>query len=337
MSSSNVDPLTHVATAGDLEYRCAQIADPSIDLKTKNEVATNLRDFLDTTREIETVRVLQYLIPTLLELLRTGEPSFRKDSQEYQFRRVLVEILHRIPTSDATRPHLDDIFKLLFHLIRHDNEENTSLACKTMIDLVRNYRCLTEERLGECTNLFLEGLGHMSELCIQLLSEDSEVMDSNVALPGLRSFKVMAELGLVMVMFTRAMRQLTPAVKATIDPTFAVVEMDSPAQKKAREDYEAMGNTWAGMASTVKNATAYSDFVNAQIKLLSYLVYILRQVTDQSAVEYGERLTLIALRLLQDCPATSISLRKDLMVVFRHLIGTPHRRVLVPQIDKLFD
>ncbi|KAL0563573.1 transcription-associated protein 1, partial [Marasmius crinis-equi] len=133
----------------------------------------------------------------------------------------------------------------------------------------------------------------MSELCTRLLSEDSEVMDPNVALPELRGFKVMADLGLVMVMFMRAMRQLTPAVKATIDPTFAVVEMDSPAQKKAREDYEATGNTWAGMASTVKNATAYSDFVNAQIK--------------------------------------------DLMVVFRHLIGTPHRRVLVPQIDKLFD
>ncbi|KAL0569416.1 transcription-associated protein 1 [Marasmius crinis-equi] len=82
----------------------------------------------------------------------------------------------------------------------------------------------------------------MSEMCTRLLSEDSEVMDPNVALPGLRSFKAMAELGLrlVMVMFTRAMRQLTPAVKATIDPTFGVVEMDSPAQKKAREDIEVL-------------------------------------------------------------------------------------------------
>ncbi|KAK1236603.1 transcription-associated protein 1 [Marasmius sp. AFHP31] len=337
MSSNAIDPMTHVATAADLEIRCAKIADPSIDLKTKNEVATEIRDMLDTTREFETVRVLQYLIPTLLELLRNGEPSFRKDSQEYQFRRVLVEILHRIPTSDATRPHLDDIFKQLFHLVRHDNEDNTSLACKTLIDLVRNYRCLTEERLGECTTRFLEALSHMPALCTRLLSEDSEVMDPNLSLPALHSFKVMSELGLVMVMFTRAMRQMTPAVKATIDPTFAVIELASPAQKKAREDCEAMDNIWAGMASTIKNPGAYSDFINAQIKLLSYLVYILRQTTDQNAVEYGERLTLIALRLLQDCPSTSIALRKDLMVVFRHLTGTPHRRVLVPQIDKLFD
>ncbi|KAG7096928.1 hypothetical protein E1B28_004329 [Marasmius oreades] len=337
MSSNTIDPMTYIATAADLEIRCAKIADPGIDLKTKNAVACEIREMLDTIRDSETIRVLPYLIPTLLELLRTGEVTFRKDTLEYQFRRVLVEIMYRLPTSDAARPHLNSMFECLFHLVRQDNEENAALACKTLIDHVRNYRCLTEENLSECTTLFIEGLGHMSDLVTRLLSEDSAAMDSEVALRGLHSFKVMAEMGLVMVMFSRAMRQMAPVVKATIDPTFEVIELESPAQKKVRDDCEAMGNTWAGMASTIKNPGAYSDFVNAQIKLLSYLVYILRQVTDQTAVEYGERLTLIALRLLQDCPATSTPLRKELMVVFRHLIGTPHRRVLVPQIDKLFD
>jgi len=28
---------------------------------------------------------------------------------------------------------------------------------------------------------------------------------------------------------------------------------------------------------------------------------------------------------------------QDLMVVLRHLIGTPHRKALLPYIDKLFD
>ena len=28
---------------------------------------------------------------------------------------------------------------------------------------------------------------------------------------------------------------------------------------------------------------------------------------------------------------------QDLMVVLRHLIGTPHRKALLPQIDKLFN
>lgn len=67
---------------------------------------------------------------------------------------------------------------------------------------------------------------------------------------------------------------------------------------------------------------------------------------------------LIALRLLQDTPSSGASSRKvsyvwsnltyrqislaysskqDLLGLFRHLIGTPQRRVLLPQIDKLLD
>ncbi|KAK7060621.1 transcription-associated protein 1 [Paramarasmius palmivorus] len=183
--------------------------------------------------------------------------------------------------------------------------------------------------------MFQEALSHMPTLVSQLLSADSAPMDPNTSLPGLSSFKTLAEMGLVMVMYQRALRTISPAVKNTMTPSLEVVELVPPAQMKERDDYEAMGGIWAGMASTIKNPGAYTDFISAQIKLLSYMLYITKQLNDQP--EFGERLTLAALRLLQDCPSTSTTLRKDLMVVFRHLISTPHRRVLVPQIDKLFD
>ncbi|KAI3612149.1 histone acetylase complex subunit [Moniliophthora roreri] len=335
MTTNPIDPMIHVAVAGDFEPRTAKIADPAVDLKTKHAFACEIREMLDTTRDSESTRVLHFLIPTLLELLRSGEPSFRKDSLEYQFRRVLIEILHRLPTSEAARPHVNPIFDCLFHLLRHDNEDNAALCSKALIDHVRNYRCLTEERLTEFTAIFQEALSKMPGLVTELLSEDSTVMDPNVSLPALRSFKSLAEMGLVMVMFQRATRTMAPAVKNTMTPSLEVVELESSAQKKERDDCETMGGIWAGMASTIKNAAAYTDFISAQIKLLSYLLYITKHTSDQP--EYGERLTLAALRLLQDCPATSVNLRKDLMVVFRHLISTPHRRILAGQIDKLFD
>lgn len=86
--------------------------------------------------------------------------------------------------------------------------------------------------------------------------------------------------------------------------------------------------------------------------MLSYLAYVMR-FSGEIADSYGETLVLSALRLLQDCPANGIPLRKvlciwtplrcfltllqELMVVFRHLMGTPHRRALFNQVDKLFD
>lgn len=87
--------------------------------------------------------------------------------------------------------------------------------------------------------------------------------------------------------------------------------------------------------------------------MLSYLAYIMRFSGDL-ADSYGETLILSALRLLQDCPSNGIAMRKvrtvtifsihrltsnnqELMVVFRHLMGTTHRRALFDQLDKLFD
>src|SRR6266567_6458473 len=88
--------------------------------------------------------------------------------------------------------------------------------------------------------------------------------------------------------------------------------------------------------------------------MLSYLAYIMRFSGDL-ADSYGETLILSALRLLQDCPSNGIAMRKvttilifpnyrqliyvnkELMVVFRHLMGTAHRRALFDRLDKLFD
>lgn len=87
--------------------------------------------------------------------------------------------------------------------------------------------------------------------------------------------------------------------------------------------------------------------------MLSYLAYIMRFSGDL-ADSYGETLILGALRLLQDCPSNGIAMRKvrtiiifsdhrltrlnqELMVVFRHLMGTAHRRALFDRLDKLFD
>lgn len=46
-----------------------------------------------------------------------------------------------------------------------------------------------------------------------------------------------------------------------------VILLEAPAQKKAREDCEAMGGIWAGMAPTIKNKQVYSDFIHAQTKV----------------------------------------------------------------------
>lgn len=278
----NVPQLT---TAADLEMRAARVADPGIgwrhfvssvtrslisflDLKTKHVVACELREMIDTVRDADSTRVIPHMIPVLLEILRSGEPSFQKDSLEYSFRRVLLEILYRIPSNEIIRPQAIPLFQGMLHLLRHDNEENGITCCKTIVDLVRAFRSLTEELLSEFMTILHEIFRNIRGLVEEVLSENSPTLDPNVVFPSVRSFKVLAEMALVVVSFLQINRTMVfPVVQQTLPMNFEVLSIESPAQKKAREDHEAMGGFWAGMAPTVHNPQAYTDFISAQIKV----------------------------------------------------------------------
>ncbi|KAH7887705.1 hypothetical protein F5I97DRAFT_1804974 [Phlebopus sp. FC_14] len=333
-----MDNIPQLGTAADLEIRAARIADPGIvDLKTKHTVACELREMIDTLRDTDSARVFPQMIPVLLEILRSGEPAHHKDTLEYQFRRVILEVLHRIPYNDAIRPLALPLLSGMLHILRHDNEENGVTSCKIIIDLLRSFRALTEDLVSEFMGILQDVFRNIKDLVEQTLSEDSVVLDLNVAMPSIRSFKVLAEMGMVVVTFSQSHRPLVVTmIQTTLGLNFEVLALEAPAQKKTREDYEAMGSYWSGMAPTMKNPHAYADFITAQIKMVSYVAYIIRGFGEQFD-SVGERLILSAVRLLQDLPANGIQARKDLMVVLRHLIGTPHRRALLPQIDKLFN
>ena len=168
------------------------------DLKTRFVVATEIREILDTLRDADASRALPFIIPPLVELLQSGEVSFRKESLEFQFRSVVLSILTRLPTSEHAKPHVQSIYNCLLYVIRQDNEENGVSACKHIVELVRAYRMLTEENLRDFTSLFKDVFANMKPMTEQLLSEGSVELDSAVSLPSIKSFKVTAELGLVM-------------------------------------------------------------------------------------------------------------------------------------------
>ncbi|KAF7789373.1 hypothetical protein EIP86_000317 [Pleurotus ostreatoroseus] len=326
-----------VTTAADLESRAARITDPGIDLKTRLLSASELRDRIDGHKDAEALRVLPHMIPVLLDCLRSGEPAFQKESLEFNFRRTLLEILQRIVSIEVRRDQVSAFTSSMLQLIRTDNEENGVLCCKIVIDLVRNHRSFTEETVKQFLSVLSDAFNNVPVLVEETLSEDSRVLDPNVALPSIRSFKVLSELAMITIHLVQFMRPLVQNVlQETIEAHFHVLTIESPAQKKAREDYEAMGGFWSGMAPTIKNPTAYSDFIVAQVKILSFLAYFLRGHTDQYDSQL-ENLLLNVLRMLQDCPASAVAPRKDIMMVFRHMVTVPQRRVLLPHVNKLLD
>lgn len=238
---------------------------------------------LDTIRDSESARAIPNIVRPLVDLLRNGEPSFQKDTIEYQYRRVVFEILNRLPTNEAIRVHLSSIFSCMVHVIRTDNEDNGQTACKTLVDLVRNYRSVTEEGVTEFVAIFQEAYSNIKGLVEQYLSEDSPPADSNTALPALRSFKALGEMGMVMVMMSQVQRNLVAStLQGSSSYAFEILALESPAQHKARTDFEAMGGIWDGVAPTVKNLTLYGDFIQAQIKVRNLSVQFARYSSEPS-------------------------------------------------------
>ena len=100
---------------------------------------------VDSVRDAESSRVFPNMIAVLLDVLRSGEPSFKKDSVEYQFRRVLIEIIHRIPSNEGMRPNTNNLMNTMLHLLKFDGEENGVTCVKIIIDIVRTLKTLSEE------------------------------------------------------------------------------------------------------------------------------------------------------------------------------------------------
>ena len=231
-------------------------------------VASELRDMVEIVRDADTPRSISAVAITVVDILKNTEPSSQRDSAEYTFRRVLIEILFRIPPTDAVRPQVQTICSGLLHVVSVDYEENALTCCKSLMDIVRNSKSLNEEFVSQFFDLTHRAFGNIPQLVPEILSEDSPIIDANAPTPSTRSFKVFAELAILAVMVLQHQKQLAlPIVAAKFKENLEIMLVQSPAQRKAREDYEAMGDFWSGVASTVRNLQVYTDLIIAQVKV----------------------------------------------------------------------
>jgi hypothetical protein len=238
------------------------------DLKTKHTVACELRNMVDTVKDSETPRVVPIVMAVIVDRLKNMDPSFQKDTIEYAFRRVLIEILHRLPLVDTMRPQAALFCAGLLHVVSTDSEENAITCCKLTMEVVRNFRPLNGELVGQFFNVLHTIFHNIPSLVVEYFSEDSLVIDPNAVIPSVRSFKVFAEMATLVVILLQNHRSLvSPVVHENLQLHFETMSVQSPAQRKAREDYEAMGGYWAGVAPTVPNMSAYADLILAQVKV----------------------------------------------------------------------
>lgn len=286
----------------------------------------------------------------------------------------MLEIFHRLPMShaEALKPYAAGIVDTLTALVRTDNEDNAVLCMKTIMDLERYQTEATASRIQPFLDLIQEMFENVEQVVQNTFDITTQGAASGIAagsnqnfqsprpnspassvssvsdlgidlqtnrplLKGMESFKVFAECPIIVVSLFQAHRNCVPAnVKKFLPLIKVVLMLQAKPQERAHEEAERRGEVFTGVCKEIKNRAAFGDFITAQVKVMSFLAYLLR-VYYQQLNDFLPKLPEIVVRLLRDCPSEKSATRKELLVAIRHTINFNFRKIFLTKIDDLLD
>lgn len=293
-------------------------------------------------------------------------------SLEHRLRNCTLEIFHRLPMShsEPLKQYAPQIVDMLMNLVKTENEDNTILCMKTIMDLQRHQPEATSSKVQSFVDLILEMFQAMEHVVKEtfdtpvqgvstgttpsnpqsfqsprpgspVASVVSDLgLDTQTArqlLPGVKSFKVFAECPIIVVSLFQAHRNCVPSnVKKFIPYIKDVLKLEAGPQARAHEAAKERDEIFTGVCKEIKNRAAFGELITAQVKMMSFLAYLLR-VYHQQLSDFLPVLPDIVIRLLRDCPSEKSSTRKELLVAIRHTINFNFRKIFLAKLDDLLD
>lgn len=83
---------------------------------------------------------LDHSLKIFLKILQEGEPHFIAEYNIQQVRKLILEMIHRLPISETLRPYVKSILILMLKLMEIENEENVLVCLKIFMELHKQYR-----------------------------------------------------------------------------------------------------------------------------------------------------------------------------------------------------
>lgn len=83
---------------------------------------------------------LDHMMKIFLKILQEGEPHFISEYNIQQVRKLILEMIHRLPSNEYLRPYVRQILTLMSKLLETDNEENVLVCLRIIIELHKQYK-----------------------------------------------------------------------------------------------------------------------------------------------------------------------------------------------------
>ena len=300
---------------------------------------------------------LDHAMRVFLKLLQEGTSHFIAELHIQQVRKLVLEMIQRLPANDQLKPYAKNILSLTFKLLEFENEENVLVCLRIIIELHKQFRpphsaeithflqfvkSIYNELPNHLAKIF-ESRGpikvkELSELNIDALlcetftittvQTEKKTPDgaSNISyslIPkAVLSLKVLQELPIIVVlMYQLYKNHVHPEVAEFIPLIMNTISLQPPPHTRQSPNF---------------NREVFVDFMGAQIKTLSFLAYIIR-IYQTEVGHHSNLMVKGMLSLLTICPHEVAHLRKELLIAARHILATDLRSKFVPLMEKLFD
>ncbi|KAK3057257.1 hypothetical protein LTS18_011573, partial [Coniosporium uncinatum] len=277
--------------------------------------------------------------------------------------------------SEPLEPYAGEITDKMLALVRTENEDNAQVCVKIINDMLRYQMKTVSSRVQPFLDLIQEMFELMEQAVKDTFDSPAqnpsqalpgtpnnpqysqsprpgspvasvssvgadiggEQQQARQLQKGMQSFKVVAECPIIVVAIFQSYRNVVHKnVKAFVPLIKNVLLLQAKPQEKAHAEAKERGTVFTGVSKEIKNRAAFGEFINAQVKTMSFLAYLLR-VYAQQLTDFLPTLPDIVIRLLKDCPREKSGARKELLVAIRHIINFNFRKIFLKKIDELLD
>ncbi|CAI9763537.1 unnamed protein product [Fraxinus pennsylvanica] len=338
------------------EEHSRHLIETNLDTQTRLQMALEVRDSLEICHTGEYLNFLRCYFRAFSAILyNITKPQF-VDNPEHKLRNIVIEILNRLPHSEVLRPFVQELLKVAMHVLTTDNEENGLICIRIIFDLLRNFRptlenevqpfldfvCKIYQNFGATVSYFFESGAEVApppapastsgSVGPSFLSDEVKSMDvshevgtssgyvgaSGQLNPSTRSFKVVTESPLVvMFLFQLYSRLVQTNIPHLLPLMVAAISVQGP--EKVPPHLKAH----------------FIELKGAQVKTVSFLTYLLKSFADYIK-QHEESICRSIVNLLVTC-SDSVSIRKELLVALKYVLGTDFKHGLFPLIDTLLD
>ena len=85
-------------------------------------------------------RFLKVLFPVIAQLLQQIPLQQQPGTCEHKLRRLLVDILQRLPQNETIKPYIHELLRLALRVTTTDNEENALICMHIFSDILRTHK-----------------------------------------------------------------------------------------------------------------------------------------------------------------------------------------------------